>query len=175
MARNGTVDRIESAANITLVISRGSDDGITYSDGNFENPEEAGYIQIPISRLDTTKEVEISEIRESSLKASGYSITSISYSGTMMFKGSRFTKRSPDSNQSDSDNTSEPITNFVYDEHGVPMPMTVNINHELNDEPERYKHVLVTSESYEVRSESATETAFDWVAMDRSTDSTNGQ
>jgi hypothetical protein len=179
MARNGTVDRIESAANITLVISRGAQDGVTYSGGSFSDPDgedesNVGFIEIPISRLDTTKEVEISEIRESSLKASGYSITAISYSGTMMFKGSRFTKRSPDENQSDEGSESEPITNFIYDDHGVPLPMTVNINHELNDEPERYKHVLATSESYEVRSESETETAFDWVAMDRSTDFPDG-
>lgn len=178
MARNGTVDRVESAANITLVISRGAENGVTYSGGSFSDPDDdgesnVGYVEIPISRLDTTKEVEISEIRESSLKASGYSITSISYSGTMMFKGSRFTKRSPDENQGTSDED-QPITNFVYDDHGVPIPMSVNINHELNDEPERYKHVLVNSESYEVRSESETETAFDWVAMDRSTDFPDG-
>lgn len=170
MARNGTVDRIESAANITLIVSRGSETGIDYVDGDFENNKEAGYVQIPISRLDTTKEVEISEIRESSLKASGYSITAISYSGTMMFKGSRFTKRSPDSNQEDGNLKDEPITSFLYNDNGVPMPMSVNIDHSLNDNPERYKHVLVTSESYEVRSESETETAFDWVAMDRSSD-----
>jgi hypothetical protein len=170
MARNGTVDRIESAANITLVISRGAESGVTYSEGSFEDSgSEAGFIRIPISRLDTTKEVEISEIRESSLKASGYSITSISYSGTMMFKGSRFTKTVPDK-EHDGDEKGQPITNFLYDDHGVPKPMTININHELNDEPERYKHVLATSESYEVRSESETETSFDWVAMDRGSD-----
>jgi hypothetical protein len=174
MARNGTVDRIESAANIVLVVSRGTESGVTYESGSFNTDGEpndgAAYFEIPISRLDTTKEVEISEIRESSLKASGYSITSISYSGTMMFKGSRFTKTVPDSEQSDSDDVDAPITDFLYDSHGVPMPMTININHELTDDPERYKHVLATSESYEVRSEEATETAFDWVAMDRASD-----
>jgi len=174
MARNGTVDRIESAANIVLVVSRGTESGVTYEGGSFQTDGEpndgAAYFEIPISRLDTTKEVEISEIRESSLKASGYSITSISYSGTMMFKGSRFTKTVPDSEQSDSDKVDGPITDFLYDDHGVPMPMTININHELTDDPERYKHVLATSESYEVRSEEATETAFDWVAMDRASD-----
>ena len=174
MARNGTVDRIESAANIVLVVSRGTESGVTYESGSFNTDGEANdgaaYFEIPISRLDTTKEVEISEIRESSLKASGYSITSISYSGTMMFKGSRFTKTVPDSEQSDSDDVDAPITDFLYDDHGVPMPMTININHELTDDPERYKHVLATSESYEVRSEEATETAFDWVAMDRASD-----
>jgi len=168
MARNGTVDRIESAANITLVVSRGAEDPIDYSAGSFDDPgNDAGFIEIPISRLDTTKEVAISEIRESSLKASGYSITSISYSGTMMFKGSRFTKTYPDEEREDVD---RPITRFLYDGHGVPKPFVVNINHELNNDPERYQHVLVSSESYEVRSESETETAFDWVAMDRASD-----
>jgi len=174
MARNGTVDRIESAANITLVISRGSDQGVTHYDGSLEGNEElpAGYIEIPISRVDTTKEVEVSEIRESSLKASGYSITSISYSGTMMFKGSHVTKEVPDSSEGaeDGDTISKSVVNFLYDDHGVPMPVTININHGLNDEAELYKHVLATSESYEVRSEEATETAFDWVAMDRASD-----
>jgi hypothetical protein len=174
MARNGTVDRIESAANITLVVSRGAEVGVTNYDGSLENEKEtpSGYIEIPISRLDTTKEVEISEIRESSLKASGYSITSISYSGTMMFKGSHVTKQVPDSSEGaeDGDTISKSVVNFLYDEHGVPMPVTINIDHGLNNEAELYKHVLASSESYEVRSESETETAFDWVAMDRASD-----
>jgi len=175
MARNGTVDRIESAANITLVISRGAEQGVTNYDGSYDGTEEdipAGYIEIPISRVDTTKEVEVSEIRESSLKASGYSITSISYSGTMMFKGSHVTKEVPDSSEGaeEGDTISKSVVNFLYDQHGVPMPVTININHGLNDEAELYKHVLATSESYEVRSEEATETAFDWVAMDRASD-----
>lgn len=171
MARNGTVDRVESAANITLVLSRGAGGDVDYKNGSFEDPntetgDDAEFAEVPISRLDTTKEVEISEIRESSLKASGYSITAISYSGTMMFKGSAVTK------SIDLDGGNK-ITDFLYDDHGVPMPHTININHELNDEPERYQHVLATSESYEVRSESATETAFDWVAMDRASDQAN--
>lgn len=172
MARNGTVDRIESAANISLVVSRGAEVGVENYDGSTEGDEEipAGYIEIPISRLDTTKEVEISEIRESSLKASGYSITSISYSGTMMFKGSRKTKTYTDSG---GDEVTKSVTDFLYDKHGVPMPVSININHDLNGEAEIYKHVLTTSESYEVRSEEATETAFDWVAMDRASDQPN--
>lgn len=168
MARNGNVDRIESAANISLVVSRGAEVGVEYYDGSFEGQDlPAGFIEIPISRLDTTKEVEVSEIRESSLKASGYSITSISYSGTMMFKGSRKTKTYTDSS---GEEQSRNLNDFLYDEHGVPMPVTININHDLNNEAELYKHVLATSESYEVRSEEATETAFDWVAMDRASD-----
>jgi hypothetical protein len=173
MARNGTPDRIESAANITLVVSRGEEVGVTNFDGSLDDTEEipAGYMQIPISRLDTTKEVSISEIRESSLKASGYSITSISYSGTMMFKGSRVTKELPDKeSDGDSEGETKAVTDFLYDKRGVPVPVTININHGLNDEAELYQHVLATSESYEVRSEEESETAFDWVAMDRASD-----
>ena len=167
MARTGSLDRVESATNITLVLSTSSDNDITYSSGSFDDPgSDAQFLEVPISRLDTTKDIEINEIRESSLKANGYSVTSISYSGTMMFKGSRFTKTYPESETGGGDL----ITDFLYDDNGVPQPFLININHELNDEPERYKHCLITSESYEVRNESETETAFDWVAMDRSTD-----
>lgn len=169
MARNGTPDRIETAANITLVISRsagGADIG-NYSGSYDPSDEDARYIEIPISRLDATKEVEISEIRESSLKASGYAITSISYSGSMMFKGSRLTKEVPDG---DGKTVEKNINDLLYDQYGVPMPVAININHDLTGEPEVYKHVLAVSESYEVRSESETETAFDWVAMDRGSD-----
>jgi len=175
---NGGIDRIESAANITLIISKGGEQGVKSFNGSQDGSENQpqGYMEVPISRLDTTKEVEISEIRESSLKASGYSITSISYSGTMMFKGSRITKMIPDSAQSDSDTEpgTKTLDDFLYDEHGVPVPVSINITHEKNDEDEMYQHVLVTSESYEVRSEEATETAYDWVAMDRKSDQPQG-
>ena len=146
------VDRIESAANITLVISRGAT-----NDGGAE------MLEIPISRLDTSKEIEISEVRENSLKASGYSVTSISYSGTMMFQGSKKTKTAADGTQVNLDDV-------LYDDHGVPEPVSISITHELAEETETYQTVLVTSDSYEVRSEETTEQAYDWVAMDRTGD-----
>jgi len=163
MEVNGGVDRIESASNITLIISKIRGDG---------GDSGTSFVEVPISRLDTTKEVEISEIRESSLKASGYSITSISYSGTMMFKGSRLTKVFPDSADSQVEelNDANKLDDLLYDEHGVPVPVSINITHDSNEEDEMYQHVLVTSESYEVRNEEATETAYDWVAMDRKSD-----
>lgn len=163
---NGPVDRIESAANITLVVSRGATAMSGNNDVSLGGSSVANLIEVPISRLDTTKEVEISEIRESSLKASGYSITSISYSGTMMFKGSRLTKEFENGDI-------ESLSDILYDDHGVPVPVSISIDHELAGKQETYEHVLVTSESYEVRSEEATETAFDWVAMDRQSDQPN--
>jgi hypothetical protein len=149
------IDRIESAANISLALTQGSKSGDT--DG-------ATMAEVPISRLDTTKDIEIEEIRESSLKATGYSITAISYSGTMMFKGSTLTRKF---------GNGQSINDVVYDENGVPVPASITITHDINGEPENYQTVLVTSDSYEVRSEEVTETAFDWVAMDRTSDQPN--
>jgi len=150
------VDRIESAANIALHVSRGAEQNENEDDVEAASPE------VPISRLDTTKDIEITEVRESSLKANGYSITAISYSGTMMFKGSTLTRTFRGEEGG--------INDVVYDENGVSAPVSITITHETNGEPESYQTVLVTSESYQVRSEEVTETAFDWIAMDRTTD-----
>jgi len=146
------IDRIESAANISLVVTQSSSSG---------DDKKAKVAEVPISRLDTTKDIEIEEIRESSLKATGYSITAISYSGTMMFKGSTLTRSFGDV---------QSINNVVYDKNGVPTPVSITITHDRNGQPDSYQTVLVTSDSYEVRNEEVTETAFDWVAMDRTSD-----
>jgi len=150
------VDRIESAGDITLLVSRGSSSG-----GN------AQMIEVPISRLDTKKDIKITESAESNIKATGYSIDRISYSGTMMFKGSRKTKTLPDGSVAHLDD-------LLYDENGAPVPVAISISHDLmqdgTDRTETYNPVLVKSESYQVRSEEQNETAYDWVAMDRKSD-----
>jgi hypothetical protein len=147
------VDRIESAAQITLVVTRGAEQDASRA---------AEVEEVPISRLDTTKEVDITEVRESSLKATGYSITAISYSGTMMFKGSTLTRLFRGETTS--------LNDILYDESGAPVPVSISITHDINGEGETYTTVLVNSESYQVRSGEVTETAFDWMAMNRSTD-----
>jgi hypothetical protein len=164
MARTGTPDRIEAATNITLTIYRGETTGVDNQSGSFEgDSNNSGYIELPISTLDREKEVEINEIREGTLKASGYAITAISFSGSMSFKGSSITKAVNDQGGAGDNGLSD----FVYDDNGVPIPMAINIEHELNDEVERYTTVLATSDSYEVQNESETETSIDWVAMDK--------
>ena len=146
------IDSIESASNISLVVTQSSSSG---------DDKKAKVAEVPISRLDTTKDIEIEEIRESSLKATAYSITAISYSGTMMFKGSTLTRNF---------GNDQSINDVVYDENGVPEPVSITITHDINGDPESYQTVLVTSDSYEVRNEEVTETAFDWIAMDRTSD-----
>lgn len=158
------VDRIESAANITLTISKGGesnsygDETELFDSGNGDI--DAEILKVPISRLDRTKDIEISEIRESSLKASGYSVTSISFSGSMMFAGERV--HGPD-------NSPTRIEDLLFDDEDVPNPVSITISHELSGKSETLQDVLVTSDSYEVQSESETETAFDWIAMDKDT------
>lgn len=149
------VDEIESAKDITLMVSKGA--GSTGS---------ADMQEIPISRLDTTKDISIEEVSEASVKTTGYSVTSISFSGTMMFKGSRRTKTTKSGER-------VRLDELLYDENGVPQPVSISITHDSigddeSGQTETYTTVLVTSESYEVRSEEVTETAYDWVAMDRS-------
>lgn len=154
-----TVDRVESAADITLTISTGLAQnealgGPETSSGTAES------MRIPVSRLDRTKDVEISEIREGTLRANGYAVTSISYSGSMMFKGERV--RGPDQRPVH-------IEDLLFDDEGVPVPVTLTITHELSGKSETLQDVLVTSDAYEVESESETETSFDWIAMDEDT------
>jgi hypothetical protein len=163
MATNtpNNVDRIESASDITLAVAQGAGQG---SGG-------AAFIEVPISRLDTTKDISISEIRESSVKATGYSVDAIKYSGTMMFKGSRKTKTA-------ADGTKVHLDDLLYDEHGVPEPVQISITHDLVDDldpdkTEAYTTVLVTNESYQVRNEQTTEQAYDWIAFSRDSDEPN--
>jgi hypothetical protein len=129
-----------------------------------ESAEDASILKVPVSRLDTTKDVEIEEIREGSLKASGYSVTMISFSGSVMFKGERV--HGPD-------NAPVSLDSLLFDDDGVPNPVSISITHDLSGKVETYEDVMVTSDSYEVQSESETETAYDWIAMDRNTEDPN--
>ncbi len=151
-----TVDRVESAADIVLTISKGGN--LQSGNESADALDDAQILKVPISRLDRTKDIEISEIRQSSLKANGYSVTSISFSGSMMFAGERV--HGPD-------NEPVRIEDLLFDEEGVPNPVSITITHELSGKSETFQDVLVTSDAYEVQSESETETSFDWIAMDK--------
>lgn len=142
-----TVDRIEASANITMQVS-GVVDGDKVT------------MEVPISRLDATKDVEINQLRQNSLKANGYSVTAIDFSGTLMFAGYRVS--GPDG--------SGPvyIEELLFDSEGVPTPVSVTVSHDLaEDDTDTYQDVMATSDGYEVRNEENTERAFDFIAMDR--------
>lgn len=156
MTQNQTgVDQKESAQNITVTL--------TLPAAQVEGSEPKS-LEIPVSRVDATKEVEINQIRESSVKANGFSVTAIDYSGTIMFQGTRFSKGGEEFT----------LDEVLYKPNGVPRLIQINIYHELDDEPEIYQDVMVNSEAYESRNEETSETSYDWIAMDRNTDQAGG-
>lgn len=137
MAEPDHVDRIESAADITLTV-----------DGT----------EVPISELDTEKEVEISEVRQNSLKANGYAVTSISYSGSASFMGDRVSGAGGDGGR-------QRLDDMIYDDEGVPVPVTITIYHDLDGDQDVYQDVLFTTDGYDSSSESESEKSYDWIAM----------
>ena len=132
-------DKYESAANITFTI---------------------GENEIPIRSIDTTKDVEIEEIRGNSLKSIGYSVTEIAFSGSMSFDGNGIID--------ESDIDADDLEDFFTDDDGIPRTgATVTINHENNDRQTAYEDVMVTSDGYETSTGDVSGVSFDWIASDR--------
>lgn len=132
-------DQYESAANITFSIN--------------EN-------EIPITGLDTNKEVDIEEIRANNLKPIGYSVTEIAFSGSMTFDGNAAIKGA----DVDEDNYED----FFTDDEGVPVvDAQITVYHENDDQRTTYDNVMVTSEGYETDSGEVSGITFDWIASDR--------
>jgi len=132
-------DKYESAANITFSI---------------------GENEIPIQSIDTTKDVEIEEIRGNSLKPIGYSVTEIAFSGSVTFDGNGVID--------DSDIDADDLEDFFTDDEGVPVAgATITIAHENNDRQTAYEDVMVTSDGYETTTGDVSGVTFDWIASDR--------
>ena len=132
-------DQYDSAANITFSIN--------------EN-------EIPISGLDTSKDVEIEEIRANHLKPIGYSITEIAYSGTMTFEGNSVIKGA----DVDEDNLDE----FFMNDDGTPVVgAQITIYHENDDQRTSYENVMVVSEGYETDTGEVSGITYEWISSDR--------
>jgi len=135
-----SVDRIEAAANITLVV-----DGV----------------EVPIHQLDRTKEIELTQVRQNSLKANGVSIKSIDYSGSATFKGSQVS--GPDGRRK--------LDDLIYDDEGAPVAVdAIVIQQDLHGDSERYEDVFFVSDGYETQTDQESETSYDWVAMRKAGD-----
>jgi hypothetical protein len=94
-----------------------------------------------------TKDVEISEHRENSLKANGYSVTAISFEGSMSFMGHRI--RGPGSE-------THKLNDLLFDDEGAPVPGTITITHqqdESTDTLEQLLAVLASVDTYSVQRE----------------------
>ena len=133
-------DQYESAANITFTIN-----------GN----------EIPIQSIDTTKDVEIEEIRSNNLKPIGYALTEIAFSGSMSFDGNGLVD--------DIDGVTD-LEDLFTDDEGIPVDGNViTIMHENDSKNTVYEDVMVTSDGYETSSGEVSGVSFDWIASDRDT------
>lgn len=132
-------EEYESAANITFTI-----DGV----------------ELPIQSIDTTKDVEIEEIRGNNLKPIGYSITEIAFSGSMTFDGNGIL--------GEADTEEEELEDFFTDDNGVPTDgATITVMHDNDDKQTEYFDVMVTSDGYETSSGEVSGLTFDWISSDR--------
>lgn len=129
----------EVTGNILLEVSWETDAG---------NTQSAKYT---IKSLDTSKEIELSEIRGNNVKIESTTTTAIDYSGSLTFHG---------------DKKSYFDDKLFYDDD-TPRECSITITHQ-NNESSGYTGVKMTSVGYTADEGEATETSYDWMARDSS-------
>jgi hypothetical protein len=132
-------DRIETAANVTVQLTG-----------------EDGTIELPVSSVDRTKEIDIDRVRESGVYPDGYGINGIDVDGSLSFAGSK--ARSPSGEVSSLDD-------LLYDSNGVPLPFNIEITHDLEGDSETIEEAIVVSDGYSVNSGETSETSYDFIAQ----------
>ena len=111
--------------------------------------------QVAVEQLSFSKDIEIDTIYgASNIIPSGYSVTEISYSGSMTVKGNK-----------------KDLEDKFFDSNGVPKILNaITVTH-LDGGSTSFDSALVTNQGYEVTSGETTETAFEWIAMSKDGDS----
>lgn len=127
-------------------------------------------VEITIASIDTSKDVEIEQIRGNHLKAQGYSVTEIEFSGSMTFDGNGYVDE-VDIDFEDADADEEDymhLEDFFTDSEGVPVDgANITIYHDNDDKQTTFEDVMVTSDGYESDSGEVSGITFDWIAGDR--------
>lgn len=108
-----------------------------------------GSASYTIKSLDTSKEIGSAEIRGNNLKLEANPTTTIDYSGSLSFHGDKKSY----------------FDDKLFDEDGAPVPGTITITH-ANGEASGYTGVKMQSEGYTADEGGATETEYDWAALD---------
>lgn len=144
------MDQYEAAANIVFSI-----DGV----------------EIPIAAIDTSKDVEIEQIRGNNLKPIGYGITEIEYSGDMTFDGNGFIAGIEVEFTDEADVEEGDVIHledFFTDSEGIPKDgNNITIYHENDKKQTVFEDVMVTSDGYETDTGEVSGVTFDWIAGDR--------
>lgn len=127
----------EVTGNIALELSYTDADGETQS---------ATYT---IMSLDTSKEIELSEIRGNNIKLESTTTTSIDYSGSLTFHGDKKSY----------------FDDKLFNDDDTPRECSITITH-ADGNSSGYTGVKMTSEGYTADEGEATETSYDWMARD---------
>jgi hypothetical protein len=110
--------------------------------------------EIIVERMTATKDIEITTIYGSGRTLpDAYSVDQISYEGTMELQGDK-----------------TDLEDDLFDDNGVPVEVTITITH-LDDSATAFEQVLATSEGYELDAGETTTTSFDFIAMNKNSDS----
>jgi hypothetical protein len=146
-------DQIETAAHITV-----SFDELLDQD---QSGKGATNVEIPVSELDLTEEVDVEMVRETGLYPDGYAVNAIDVSGSLSFAGSKVRR------QNGSITT---LNDMFFDDNGIPTVFNINITHGVNhdegesDPVETVEKCLLTTREFNVSSGDPTETSLDFVA-----------
>jgi len=148
------MDQYESAANIEFTINISENSSIGQDE-----------IVVPVTAFDGNKDVGIEQIRGNALKAIGFSVTEIEFSGSVSFDGNGFITV---------DGSTYHLEDLFTNDNGVPVSGSeVIIYHEDTTvidggaKQTVYKDVMITSDGYESNEGEVSGLTFDFIAGDR--------
>ena len=143
-----TIDRVETAANITVQIS--------YSEAGSRDT-----LEIPVSEVDVTKEVDIERVRESGMYPNGYAINSIDIDGSISFAGN--VVRVPGSSKTKS------LDELLFKDDGTPKVFDVSIIHENPENgdatTDTIENAIMNSSQYNASAGDSTESSYEFMGQ----------
>ena len=148
-----TIDRVETAANITVQI--------TYV-GILNDIEQRQTIEIPVSEIDVTKEVDISRVREMGMYPDGYAINSIDIDGSISFAGN--VVRLPGSSKTKN------LDDILFKDDGTPKIFDISIIHNVPDSGEEastdtIENAIMNSSQYNASAGDSTESSYEFMGQ----------
>ena len=114
---------------------------------------------LPVEALSLTKNIDIETIYGSGrIYPDGYAINQVSYEGSMNIKGHKID-----------------LDDVFFENSGIPKVVdAITVTH-LDGRETAFNDILVTSDGYEVNSGETTETAYEFIAMSKTSDGDTDQ
>lgn len=153
-----SLDRVETAANIFVRLSYTDDSGSSKT------------IEVPISELDLTKDVDVERVREIGLYPDGYAVNAIDIDGSITFAGN--VVRPPDGTEKDLDS-------LLFKSDGTPEVFDITVVHVDEEDPknntedngntststETVENAIIVSSEYSASSGETTESSYEFMGQ----------